>query len=178
MQNFWHLERVDRLVAWRQAAIIRLSTKQQQILESLAKGTHTALHLKQRATIILRAAEGWANLTIAKQTGWNRNTVKLWRNRWAQVAPEIAAQESLKPWALNRYIESVLQDAPRPGKPCRFTPEQVAQIVTLACRTPADLDVPLTHWTPSALAREAVKQGIVEQISPRQVGRFLKRRPI
>ena len=37
----------------------------------------------------------------------------------------------------------------------------------------ADFAVPLTHWTPAALAREAIAQGIVEQISPRQVGRFL-----
>ena len=165
-------------MAGRQAAIIQLSAKQQHILESFAKGTHTALHVKQRATIILRASEGWANLTIAQQTGWNRNTVKWWRNRWAQTAAEVTAQETLKPWAFRHYIKSVLQDAPRPGKPCRFTPEQIAQMVTLACRTPEDVDVPLTHWTPSALAREAVRQGIVAKISPRQVGRFLKRRPI
>ena len=98
--------------------------------------------------------------------------MKLWRKRRAQVAQEIAVPEAQKPWALTRYVEFVLEDAPRPGKPCRLTPDQVAQIITLACRPPADLDVPLTHWTPSPLAREATKQGIVEQIAPRQVGRF------
>ena len=152
---------------------IELTHKVRPILEAWAKGTHSALHLKQRATIILRAAEGATNQAIAAETGWSRTMVKRWRNRWAQAAPEIAAQEVLKPWTLQRQVAAALQDAPRPGKPCRFTPEQVAQIITMACRPPADFAVPLTHWTPAALAREAMAQGIVEQISPRQVGRFL-----
>ena len=155
------------------APVIELSHKVRAILQGWAKGTHTPLHLKQRATIILRAAEGASNRSIAAETGWNRNTVKLWRQRWAQATPEIAAQETLQPWTLQRQVAAALQDAPRPGKPCRFTPEQVAQIITLACRPPADCAVPLTHWTPAALAREAIAQGIVEQISARQVGRCL-----
>ena len=113
----------------RHAAAIRLSAKQQQILESWARGSHTALHWKHRAQIILEAAAGWSNRTIAQRTQQNRNTVKKWRNRWAQVAPEIDQQETSRPWELARTIAAVLDDAPRPGKPCRFTPEQVAQII-------------------------------------------------
>ena len=81
---------------------IELTHKVRPILEVWAKGTHTALHLKQRATIILRAAEGATNQAIAAETGWSRTMVKRWRNRWAQAAPEIAAQEVLKPWTLQR----------------------------------------------------------------------------
>jgi putative transposase len=33
---------------------------------------------------------------------------------------------------------------------------------------------PLSHWTGRELAEELVKQGIVESISPRQVGRLLE----
>ncbi len=36
--------------------IIQLSAKQQEILTALQRGSHSPLHLKQRATIILRAA--------------------------------------------------------------------------------------------------------------------------
>ncbi|MEP0854374.1 hypothetical protein NC991_28995 [Funiculus sociatus GB1-A4] len=32
----------------------------------------------------------------------------------------------------------------------------------------------MSHWTPTELAAEAIKRGIVEKISPRSVGRFLK----
>ncbi len=160
------------------AARVQLSEKVRNILEGFKKGTHSALHLQQRATIVLLAAEGLSNQAIARQTGWNRNTVKQWRNRWARIARDIDHHEAEKPWALNAYVTSVLQDAYRPGKPCTFTPEQVAHIIKLACDKPEDYGVPLTHWTPSALAREAQKQHIVASISPRQVGRFLKRRPI
>ncbi len=42
VQNFWRRVRVDGFVIWREAASIGLSPKAQQILKSLAKGTHTA----------------------------------------------------------------------------------------------------------------------------------------
>jgi hypothetical protein len=39
---------------------------------------------------------------------------------------------------------------------------------------PADSQRPVSHWTPTELADEARKRGIVERISPRTAGRFLK----
>ena len=53
--------------------------------------------------------------------------------------------------------------------------EQITLIVALACELPASSGRPISHWTPRELTQEAVKRGIVEQISPRSVGRFLKR---
>ena len=47
------------------------------------------------------------------------------------------------------------------------------RIMALACETPASADRPVSNWTPRELADEAVKRGIVEQISPRTVERFL-----
>ena len=74
-------------------------------------------------------------------------------------------------------------DSPPPGRsgPPRCTPP--GETVSLYSRAggadhhagmSADFAVPLTHWTPAALAREAIAPGIVEQISPRQVGVFKK----
>lgn len=68
-----------------------------------------------------------------------------------------------------------LSDKPRPGAPPDFTAEQVTQIIALACSTPRDCGVELSHWTPGALAREAVKRKIVDSISPASVWRFFKR---
>jgi putative transposase len=67
-----------------------------------------------------------------------------------------------------------LQDAPRPGKPAIFSAEQWCQIMALACEPPEVSGRPISHWTPRELAAEAVNQGIVETISERHVGRFLK----
>jgi putative transposase len=72
-------------------------------------------------------------------------------------------------------IEGVLADAPRSGAPATFTPEQVVRIVALACEDPRDCGRPITHWTTAELAEEAIERGIVENISPRSVGRFLRR---
>ena len=48
------------------------------------------------------------------------------------------------------------------------------QIVALACEAPKASEHPVSHWTPTELATEAVKRHIVKKISPRSVGRFLR----
>lgn len=61
------------------------------------------------------------------------------------------------------------------GAPAIFTPEQICQIMALACEDPERLDVPISQWSQSELARQAVSRGIVKSISHGSVGRFLKR---
>jgi transposase len=87
---------------------------------------------------------------------------------------------------LEALVLRALADQPRSGAPPKFAPEQVASLIALAeqvaslialaCESPADSGLPVSHWTPPELAREAVKRGIFESISPRQVDRFLARR--
>ena len=76
---------------------------------------------------------------------------------------------------LRQLIEGVLSDKFRPGTKAKLSVEQITLIVALACELPASSGSPISHWTPRELTQEAVKRGIVEQISPRSVGRFLKR---
>jgi len=75
---------------------------------------------------------------------------------------------------LGQRVESILQDAFRSGSSVKFAVEQIVAIVAFACELPASSGRPSSHWSPGALAAEAVKRGIVETISPRSVGRFLK----
>ena len=65
-----------------------------------------------------------------------------------------------------------LSDAPRCGAPATFTPEQICQVVALACEDPERLDIPISQWRQSELARQAVSRGIVQSISHGSVGRF------
>jgi transposase len=67
-----------------------------------------------------------------------------------------------------------LVDKERPGGPTKFTAAQLTQIIAVACELPEESDRPVTHWTPSELADELKKRGIVESISPRHVDRVLK----
>ena len=75
---------------------------------------------------------------------------------------------------MRRAIEGILTDEPRPGAPGKFTPEQVTQILAVACEPPAKSGRPITHWTAHELADEVVKRGIVTSISTSQVSRYLR----
>jgi transposase len=74
---------------------------------------------------------------------------------------------------LRDLILTGLSDLPRSGAPPTFSAEQIVQIVAVACEDPVQSERPISHWTPSELADEAVKRQIVESISPASVGRFL-----
>jgi putative transposase len=50
----------------------------------------------------------------------------------------------------------------------------VAAIIELACEAPMKLGLPFSNWSPKLVQIEAKKLGIVESISVRQEGRFLK----
>ena len=103
--------------------------------------------------------------------------MRLWRKRWESAAERLMAAEAkaLDDKQLTQLITAVLQDSERSGTPVTFSIEQVVQIVALACEKPEKSGRPVSHWTPIELASEAVKRGIVKEISPRSVGRFLKR---
>lgn len=145
---------------------IELRAEERHGLECLARRHTTSQQLALRSRIILRAADGLNNAQIARQLGVNINTVRLWRQRW--IGLQAASLEDLS-------IEERLQDVPRPGAPARITPEQVCQIVSLACEAPSQSDRPISQWTGREIAAEITKRGIVDRISPRHAARLLER---
>lgn len=98
----------------------------------------------------------------------------MWRERWIDQDERLRLVEAEQPDELELVIVEILSDAPRPGAPARFTPEQIVQIVAIACEDPKESGRPISHWTPREVRNEAIERGIVETISERQVGRFLK----
>ena len=143
---------------------ITLSSKQRTVLVRLKNGTHGEQHLAQRATIILLAAEGKDNALIARITGWTRNTVKKWRDRWAASVPELDQIEAERPRGVRAAVGGALADAPRSGHPSRITNLQRALILQMACEKPEKYDIPLSHWTAAALAHTAIQREIVDSI--------------
>ena len=125
--------------------------------------------------MLLEASINNNNEQVAYELDSNRNTVRYWRQRWLEAAPALEAAEATgDDKVLAELIEKVLADELRAGAPATFTVEQIVGIVALACEAPSDSGRPVSHWTPSELADEAIKRGIVDSISPRSVGRFLK----
>jgi hypothetical protein len=100
--------------------------------------------------------------------------VRLWRDRWAaaQAQLEAALLEGATRRQLLALIEAVLADAPRPGAPDTFTPEQRVAIIALSCEPPKLSGRPVSHWMPRELAAEVVKRGLVPSISARTIQRL------
>jgi putative transposase len=133
--------------------------------------------LLQRATLNPKfCASSLTNTEISLLLRLTRNRVRLWRNRFSDAVGALnqAESEDMNDQGLRRKILLVLMDEQRRGSPGKFSLEEIVQIVALACELPATSELPVTHWTPTELAREAVLRGIVTEISPRSVGRFLK----
>lgn len=143
----------------RRPAPIVLSVEERGELERLIRAASTPQQTALRARMIVMAAEGAGVEETAQALRVWRKGVSRQRARWlADAGVPIAVR---------------LSDAPRRGTPPTFTAEQTCAIVALACEAPEASGVPLSHWSASDLAREAVKRGLVPAISPRTVGRFL-----
>ena len=154
-------------------AQIELSVEEKAALEQLVRRGKTAHRIVVRAKIILKLAAGENNSQIARQLEIDRGQVLSWRGRWLQEWEGLKAQVcEAKP--LLSLVEEVLSDKPRAGAPASFTAEQIVQIMAVACEKPEESGRPISHWSARELADESLKRKIVEQISPRSVGRFLK----
>lgn len=155
---------------------IHLSPRQRAILERVVRAQTSAQRLVRRARLILALAECKYNQTAADRVGVSRVVTCEWRKRWLQQEERLGAIERQEEDpALSEAIREVLADRPGRGAKPKFSAEQACQIVALACELPKESGRPCTHWTPRELADEAVQRGVVSSISPRQVGRFLKR---
>lgn len=156
------------------ATAVSLTDAEAERLRSITRRQTAPQNLVRRARMILLMHQGLGNTEIARKTDCARSLAEAWRKRWIDGAPARRALDD-HPEALQELLEAQLSDAPRSGAPVSFSAEQVTQIIALSLRPPEDFGYPVTHWTPTELAQEAIKQGIVETISPRTVGRFLKR---
>jgi putative transposase len=139
---------------------VPLSEAERQELQSLVRARTTGQQLALRARIILLLAAGRNAPPVAQVLATTRRTVRLWRRHWLERC--------------GQRVWERLQEAPRPGTPATVSAEQWCQILALACEPPECSGRPISHWTPREVADEAIKRGLVEPISPRHVGRFLK----
>ena len=146
---------------------VELTEEASQDLETLVRRHSTRQQIALRARIVLAAAEGKNNATIASEEGIDVQTARRWRDRWLALQPIPLSELS---------VEERLEDLPRPGAPARITADQVCQIIGMACEDPEDSGRPISHWTGREIADEIKKRGIVDEISPRHAARLLKRR--
>lgn len=157
------------------AAKVIVTERQLATLQTMVASSTCPQGVAQRARMIVLAFEGTTNEAIAESIPCERHMVGVWRRRWVRAFQRLVLVEcGEKHSALPRAIERLLSDSPRRGWAGKFSAEQVAQIIAVACEPPEKCGRPVTHWTPGELADEVKQRGIVASISARQIGRFLK----
>jgi putative transposase len=157
------------------AAKVIVTERQLSTLKTMIGSSTCPQGVAQRARMIFLAFQGETNESIAEQIQCERHMVGVWRRRWVRAFQRLVLVEcGEKHSALPQAIERLLSDSPRRGWAGKFSAEQVTEIIAVACEPPEKCGRPVTHWTPRELADEIKKRNIVESISARQVGRFLK----
>lgn len=161
----------------RKAREVTITERQRALLEGWIRNAASTPHrLVDRCRIVLMSADGIGNREQAKRLGIDRQRVRRWRWRWAANQCRLAeAEDEASEKDFTVLVVAVLNDFPRPGCPTKFSAEELTQIISVACEPPSDSGRPVTHWTPRELSDEVIKRGIVDQISPRHIDRFLKR---
>ena len=63
------------------------------------------------------------------------------------------------------------------GRACDIHPRADCAVIAMTCEKPSESERPISHWSQREIADEAIRRGLVSNISQRSVGRFLKKRP-
>jgi len=130
---------------WQPAEALVVSAADQQALKTLVRSGRTPQKIALRARIVLGAAAGQANRTLARTLGTTRPTVLLWRQRYAEAG-----------------LPGLLCDAPRPGRQPRISAAKVQAIVEATLHTTPRT---ATHWSTRTMARaQGVSEATVRRI--------------
>jgi hypothetical protein len=134
---------------------LRLTAAERRAVQAVRSSGLRLAREVNRAHILAALDRGVPDAQISEVLGVERTAI--WRTRAAYR---------------ERGIEYALQDAPRPGKPRVYGPEQEAELTALACSAPPAGE---QRWTVRRLTEEARKQRGLEGVSRETVRRLLKK---
>ena len=139
------------------APVLSLTDEERKQLESLIRAGSTPQAFAFRARVVLRAADPDCppNLQIAAELDCNRHTVAVWRDRYF------------------RQGLAGLQDAPRSGRPLRFSPSAHVDVVSIATSEPSDYGCTATRWSLDDIAATILNQTHAEAMSRSTIFRIL-----
>jgi putative transposase len=162
---------------------IAVTPRQREIMEQIVRARCSDAGLVLRIKIVLGGVDGMSNSAVVRQYEVGHEAVRRWRTRWQahrERLQEIESNAALVDEAermkdLEAAIRDVLRDEHRSGAPATFSAQQQVKIIAVACEDPQASGRTISHWTPREIADEVEQRQIVETISARSVGRFLKR---
>jgi transposase len=139
----------------RTAEAIVLNEDERGIVQIWVHRGHAAARIQTRARILLKLAEGWRDVEIARALEVGVGTVSNTRQRF-----------------LTGRLEAVLHDQAQERHRQALSGEQIAHLIAIACSpAPKGHD----HWTLRLLAGKAVELGFVPGISPETIRHVLKK---
>ena len=106
-----------------------LTADERTALEKFARSRTAETRLVERAQIILAVADGERPSHTAQHLQMTRVTVYTWIKRF------------------NADGINGLHDQPRTGRPARYQPEAIAQVIATALTKPQDLQLEFGSWT-------------------------------
>jgi transposase len=111
-----------------------LSDEEVATIQRLAHSRTEPARTVERARIVWLAHQGRRVPAIARELRLSPVTVRSWLKRF------------------NRRGVAGLQEAPRPGRPAIYTPEQVSEVIATSLTDPTTLGLPFASWTLDRLA--------------------------
>jgi transposase len=118
----------------RVALPVKLSEEERRQLLTWSRGRSTPHRLVLRSNIVVMAADGLQNKSIAESLHARPETVALWRNRFIEYG-----------------LEGIRKDAPRPGRKPKIGQGKVNEIINRTLHTKPR---GATHWSTRTLARQ------------------------
>jgi len=135
--------------------VVKLTTQQRKkLLAIVSKGKNKASVIR-RAHILLKSDEGKTDQEIVEILYSSEDTVSRTRLKFYEEG-----------------LEAALEDKPHPGSESKLDDGQEAYLVALACSDPP---VGRKRWTLELLAKQMIKDGMVEGISPETIRLMLKK---
>ena len=139
----------------RTAETIQLTDDERALVQTWVHRGHAAARIQTRARMLVKLADGWRDVAIARALEVGVGTVYTTRQRF-----------------LAGGREAVLHDQRQARYRQALTGEQQAHLIAIACSpAPTGHD----HWTLRLLAGKAVELGCVETISPETIRQALKK---
>lgn len=133
---------------------VKLNKKDRESLDSLIRSGKISSRVYKRARGLLALDSGATLASVAEDLKIHRVTVKAWRDGYKRLGL------------------SILQEAPRSGRPTTLDGVQRAKITALACTESPDGH---SQWSLRLLADKVIELGYCEDISHTQVRRVLKK---
>ena len=129
----------------RVALTIELTVKERAKLEAISRAGTSSLRARERAAIVLLAADGLENQEIAQRLGQDKMKVGRWRRRYAQGG-----------------LAGILKDKSRPGRIPALSASLKSRLIRLTLK---EKPPGATHWSRTSMAKKMA-------VSPSSVGRI------